>query len=200
MLTSFYVYFFLFFAWVVNLIGSSSNFTTHMINLLSKVAELILKLYFMLPLIASDQSCISTCHSFSFLALSVLKYLSVWRFFALYCRAATLALKEEIEGLQELDKSVEILVRLLCAVPGWNEKNVQVCLFFFFGGGKYAGMLVILSKSSYCPPPKKIFLKVHVTWKCRFSNRSLKSSLTYHRLRRSFLRNVSYFVLRVRII
>jgi cytoskeleton-associated protein 5 len=40
---------------------------------------------------------------------------------------ATLALKEEIEGLQELDKSVEILVRLLCAVPGWNEKNVQVC-------------------------------------------------------------------------
>ncbi|CAH8264836.1 unnamed protein product [Arabidopsis lyrata] len=39
---------------------------------------------------------------------------------------ATLALKEEIEGLQELDKSVEILVRLLCAVPGWNEKNVQV--------------------------------------------------------------------------
>ncbi|XP_024016718.1 protein MOR1 isoform X2 [Eutrema salsugineum] len=39
---------------------------------------------------------------------------------------ATLSLKEEIEGLQELDKSVEILVRLLCAVPGWNEKNVQV--------------------------------------------------------------------------
>ncbi|KAJ4907051.1 Protein MOR1 [Raphanus sativus] len=39
---------------------------------------------------------------------------------------ATLSLKEEIVGLQELDKSVEILVRLLCAVPGWNEKNVQV--------------------------------------------------------------------------
>ncbi|KAF2613516.1 hypothetical protein F2Q70_00008383 [Brassica cretica] len=39
---------------------------------------------------------------------------------------ATLSLKEEIAGLQELDKSVEILVRLLCAVPGWNEKNVQV--------------------------------------------------------------------------
>ncbi|CAH8374190.1 unnamed protein product [Eruca vesicaria subsp. sativa] len=39
---------------------------------------------------------------------------------------ATLSLKEEIEGLQELDKSVEILVRLLCAVPGWNDKNVQV--------------------------------------------------------------------------
>ncbi|WZZ39863.1 hypothetical protein YC2023_036122 [Brassica napus] len=39
---------------------------------------------------------------------------------------ATLSLKEEIAGLQDLDKSVEILVRLLCAVPGWNEKNVQV--------------------------------------------------------------------------
>uniref|UniRef100_A0A1J3JK11 Protein MOR1 n=1 Tax=Noccaea caerulescens TaxID=107243 RepID=A0A1J3JK11_NOCCA len=39
---------------------------------------------------------------------------------------ATLSLKEEIEGVQELDKSVEILVRLLCAVPGWNDKNVQV--------------------------------------------------------------------------
>ncbi|XP_010518980.1 PREDICTED: protein MOR1 [Tarenaya hassleriana] len=39
---------------------------------------------------------------------------------------ATLSLKQQIEGLQELDKSVEILVRLLCAVPGWNEKNVQV--------------------------------------------------------------------------
>ncbi|KAL0674003.1 hypothetical protein Bca4012_001984 [Brassica carinata] len=39
---------------------------------------------------------------------------------------ATLSLKEEIAGLQELDKSVEILVRLLCAVPGWNDKNVQV--------------------------------------------------------------------------
>nr|VDD06188.1 unnamed protein product [Brassica oleracea] len=39
---------------------------------------------------------------------------------------ATLSLKEEIEGLQEIDKSVEILVRLLCAVPGWNDKNVQV--------------------------------------------------------------------------
>ena len=63
--------FFLRFAWVVNLIlsGSSSNFTTHRINLLRKVPELILKLYFMLPLIASDQSCISTCHRISLLAL-----------------------------------------------------------------------------------------------------------------------------------
>ncbi|MCD7457741.1 Protein MICROTUBULE ORGANIZATION 1 [Datura stramonium] len=34
--------------------------------------------------------------------------------------------KEQVEALQELDPSVEILVRLLCAVPGWSEKNVQV--------------------------------------------------------------------------
>ncbi|KAI3495503.1 hypothetical protein L1887_37844 [Cichorium endivia] len=35
-------------------------------------------------------------------------------------------LKEDVQALQELDQSVEILVRLVCAVPGWNEKNVQV--------------------------------------------------------------------------
>ncbi|KAK3018876.1 hypothetical protein RJ639_004441 [Escallonia herrerae] len=34
--------------------------------------------------------------------------------------------KEHLEALKDLDQSVEILVRLLCAVPGWNEKNVQV--------------------------------------------------------------------------
>ncbi|KAK3028496.1 hypothetical protein RJ639_038564 [Escallonia herrerae] len=34
--------------------------------------------------------------------------------------------KEQLEALKDLDQSVEILVRLLCAVPGWNEKNVQV--------------------------------------------------------------------------
>ncbi|XP_075090950.1 protein MOR1 isoform X1 [Nicotiana tabacum] len=34
--------------------------------------------------------------------------------------------KEQVEALKELDPSVEILVRLLCAVPGWSEKNVQV--------------------------------------------------------------------------
>ncbi|XVF13807.1 hypothetical protein REPUB_Repub08aG0239600 [Reevesia pubescens] len=32
----------------------------------------------------------------------------------------------EVEGLQDLDQSVEIFIRLLCAIPGWNEKNVQV--------------------------------------------------------------------------
>ncbi|RZC65417.1 hypothetical protein C5167_009104 [Papaver somniferum] len=39
---------------------------------------------------------------------------------------AIVALKEQVEGLQELDKSAEILIRLLCNIPGWNEKNVQV--------------------------------------------------------------------------
>jgi hypothetical protein len=36
-------------------------------------------------------------------------------------------LKEEVENLPDLDRYSELLVRLLCAVPGWSEKNVQVC-------------------------------------------------------------------------
>ncbi|KAI5572012.1 hypothetical protein BDE02_11G133800 [Populus trichocarpa] len=36
------------------------------------------------------------------------------------------SLKEQVEGLQNCNQSVEILIRLLCAIPGWNEKNVQV--------------------------------------------------------------------------
>ncbi|KAK1354229.1 hypothetical protein POM88_047485 [Heracleum sosnowskyi] len=36
------------------------------------------------------------------------------------------SLKEQVEATQNIDRSVEILIRLLCAVPGWNEKNVQV--------------------------------------------------------------------------
>ncbi|CAL9202904.1 unnamed protein product [Musa hybrid cultivar] len=35
-------------------------------------------------------------------------------------------LKQEVENLQNLDQSAEILIRFLCAVPGWSEKNVQV--------------------------------------------------------------------------
>ncbi|XXG85325.1 hypothetical protein AAC387_Pa11g0421 [Persea americana] len=35
-------------------------------------------------------------------------------------------LKQEVEGLEDLDKAAEILIRLLCALPGWGEKNVQV--------------------------------------------------------------------------
>lgn len=39
---------------------------------------------------------------------------------------AITSLKAQVEGLQDPDQSVEILVRLVCAVPGWNDKNVQV--------------------------------------------------------------------------
>ncbi|XP_022036003.1 protein MOR1 [Helianthus annuus] len=39
---------------------------------------------------------------------------------------AITSVKEQVVALQELDRSVEILIRLLCAVPGWTEKNVQV--------------------------------------------------------------------------
>ncbi|TQE03906.1 hypothetical protein C1H46_010433 [Malus baccata] len=34
--------------------------------------------------------------------------------------------KQQVEGLQDIDQSIEMLVRLLCAVPGLSEKNVQV--------------------------------------------------------------------------
>ncbi|GJY34932.1 protein MOR1, partial [Tanacetum coccineum] len=37
-----------------------------------------------------------------------------------------ISFKENVIALQELDQSVEIIIRLLCTVPGWNEKNVQV--------------------------------------------------------------------------
>nr|GEW51009.1 protein MOR1 [Tanacetum cinerariifolium] len=39
---------------------------------------------------------------------------------------AIISFKENVIALQELDQSVEIIIRLLCTVPGWNEKNVQV--------------------------------------------------------------------------
>ena len=45
-----------------------------------------------------------------------------------YINAAISSVKEQVERIQELDLSVEILIRLLCAVPGWSEKNVQVRL------------------------------------------------------------------------
>ncbi|XP_020588721.1 protein MOR1 isoform X3 [Phalaenopsis equestris] len=35
-------------------------------------------------------------------------------------------LKQEVENIGELDSIAEMLIRLLCAVPGWAEKNVQV--------------------------------------------------------------------------
>ncbi|PWA88987.1 protein MOR1 [Artemisia annua] len=37
-----------------------------------------------------------------------------------------ISFKEKVESLQELDQSIEIIIRLLCVVPGWSEKNVQV--------------------------------------------------------------------------
>lgn len=46
--------------------------------------------------------------------------------------AAMVLLKQEIEGISDLDKMAELLVRLLCAVPGWGEKNVQVGNGFLF--------------------------------------------------------------------
>ncbi|XP_068640507.1 protein MOR1-like isoform X2 [Aristolochia californica] len=39
---------------------------------------------------------------------------------------AIVMLKEEVEGLETIDQNVEILIRFLCIVPGWGEKNVQV--------------------------------------------------------------------------
>ncbi|PIN16310.1 Microtubule-associated protein [Handroanthus impetiginosus] len=39
---------------------------------------------------------------------------------------AIVSFKEQVEALTNLDASVEVLIRLLCVVPGWNEKNVQV--------------------------------------------------------------------------
>ena len=49
----------------------------------------------------------------------------------LYYFSAIGMLKQDVENLTELDKSAELLVRLLCAVPGWSEKNVQVITNFF---------------------------------------------------------------------
>nr|GMD09039.1 Protein MOR1 [Ipomoea batatas] len=39
---------------------------------------------------------------------------------------AIVSFKEQVEVLPELDMSVELLIRLLSAVPGWSEKNIQV--------------------------------------------------------------------------
>ncbi|KAF7138362.1 hypothetical protein RHSIM_Rhsim07G0137600 [Rhododendron simsii] len=41
---------------------------------------------------------------------------------------AIVSFKEQVESIKELDQSVEILVRFLCAVPGWSEENVKVQL------------------------------------------------------------------------
>ncbi|XP_057833318.2 protein MOR1-like isoform X1 [Cryptomeria japonica] len=36
------------------------------------------------------------------------------------------SLKETVESLSDLDQRAEILVRLVCVLPGWGDKNVQV--------------------------------------------------------------------------
>ncbi|KAH7844218.1 hypothetical protein Vadar_025595 [Vaccinium darrowii] len=36
-----------------------------------------------------------------------------------------ISFKEQVERTQEPNQSVEILIRLLCAVPRWSEQNVQ---------------------------------------------------------------------------
>lgn len=42
--------------------------------------------------------------------------------------AAIALFKDEILVLENIDVAVEILIRFLCVVPGWGEKNVQVLL------------------------------------------------------------------------
>ncbi|PWA40596.1 protein MOR1 [Artemisia annua] len=39
---------------------------------------------------------------------------------------AITSLKEQVIALQEFDHSVEILICVLCTIPCWSEKNVQV--------------------------------------------------------------------------
>ncbi|KAG0602469.1 hypothetical protein M758_10G016500 [Ceratodon purpureus] len=39
---------------------------------------------------------------------------------------AITSLKDTVEGLKTLDQNTELLIRLLCILPGWNEKNIQV--------------------------------------------------------------------------
>ncbi|XP_024396661.1 protein MOR1 [Physcomitrium patens] len=39
---------------------------------------------------------------------------------------AITALRDTVEGLKALDQYAELLIRLLCILPGWNEKNIQV--------------------------------------------------------------------------
>ena len=46
--------------------------------------------------------------------------------------SAISSLKQQVEGLEDLNLSVEILVRLLCIIPGWSEKNVQVLLYLWY--------------------------------------------------------------------
>jgi cytoskeleton-associated protein 5 len=44
--------------------------------------------------------------------------------------AAISSLEETIEGMTELDTHAEHPMRLLCVLPGWSEKNVQISFKF----------------------------------------------------------------------
>jgi hypothetical protein len=45
--------------------------------------------------------------------------------------SAISSLKDTVEGLKTLDQYAELLIRLLCILPGWNEKNIQVWKLVF---------------------------------------------------------------------
>lgn len=53
-----------------------------------------------------------------------------------------MSFKEQVESIKELDQSVEILVRFLCAVPGWSEKNVKVPDFLVYLPGEVLRVLL----------------------------------------------------------
>lgn len=42
------------------------------------------------------------------------------------CCLAVTALKEIVEKIAEIQEHADLLVRLICVLPGWSEKNVQV--------------------------------------------------------------------------
>jgi hypothetical protein len=52
--------------------------------------------------------------------------------YACYADSAITSLKDSVEGLKTLDQYAELLIRLLCILPGWNEKNIQVHKLLFF--------------------------------------------------------------------
>lgn len=76
-------------------------------------------------------------HLFFCLSLLFIKFYCWIYGFYLACVAAITSLKQQVEALENLDQSVEILVRLLCALPGWSEKNVQVFTGFPFYIGRF---------------------------------------------------------------
>ena len=94
---------------------------------------------------------------------------------------AITSLKETVEGLSDLEPKAEILVRLLCAIPRWGEKNVQVyfeTLTEIFVLEQHCFMMVMFVK----------YLN------CRFSRRLLRLLHTLFRLCQSFQKDVLFYV------